>query len=58
MLNLLPPSLGQQLNVILDVFNAFNTRTPTALTVTDIARFGGVTARQNPLRMQLAVNYV
>jgi hypothetical protein len=46
-----------RLSIIADVLNAFNLRTPTDLTATDIARFGQVAARQGPLRVQLAVAY-
>jgi hypothetical protein len=49
---------SQRLTLIADVFNVLNTRTPTALTITDVTRFGQVAARQAPLRVQLAVNYV
>jgi hypothetical protein len=55
--NVLPARLQHRLNVIVDVFNAFNLRTPNGITATDIARFGQVTSRQGPLRVQLALSY-
>jgi hypothetical protein len=56
--NVLPRSLDQRLSLIADIFNIFNNRTTTAVTTTDVARFGQVAARQNPLRVQLGLNYV
>jgi hypothetical protein len=55
--NVLPGRLQHRLELVLDVFNAFNLRTPNAVTATDIARFGQVTSRQGPLRVQLAMAY-
>lgn len=56
--NVLPRRWGQKLNVIADIFNALNTRTPTAVQTNDIATFGGATGRQTPLRVQLGVQYL
>jgi hypothetical protein len=56
--NLLPVRTGQQLNIIVDIFNALGTRLPNAITSTDIPTFGQVATRQNPLRLQLAINWL
>jgi hypothetical protein len=56
--NVFPTVLNQQLRLILDVFNTFNTRNATNLVIQDVTRFGQVSARAAPLRLQLAINYV
>jgi hypothetical protein len=57
--NVLPQRLGQRLNVIADLFNAFNSQTPTALETRDLPTFGQATStRQPPLRVQLALQYI
>jgi hypothetical protein len=57
--NLLPERFHQKLNLIADIFNAFNTQTPTALESRDIPTFGQATStRQQPLRIQLALQYL
>ena len=57
--NLLPRRLQHRLNVIADLFNAFNSQTPTALETRDLPTFGQATAsRQPPLRVQLALQYL
>jgi Carboxypeptidase regulatory-like domain len=59
MCNVLPRRFGQKLNLIADLFNAFNSQTPLALEVHDIPTFGQATStRQPPLRVQLALQYV
>jgi hypothetical protein len=55
--NLLPGSTAQSFNLVVDVFNVFNQRTPTNFFSTDVAQFGQVTARQEPLRVQVGLNY-
>ena len=57
MANLLPSSTDQSLSVFLDVFNAFNTRIPTGFVATDLATYGQITGRQDPLRLQLGLTY-
>ncbi|MCG8554920.1 MAG: TonB-dependent receptor [Proteobacteria bacterium] len=57
-INLLPEDLGQSLNLYVDVFNLLNSRTPTGITSSDIERFGRVSGRQRPRRIQLALNYL
>jgi hypothetical protein len=56
--NLLPRRWRHTLNFIADVFNAFNTRVPTAIENRDLPTFGQVTGRQAPLRVQLAIQYL
>jgi hypothetical protein len=59
MCNVLPRRLGQQLNVIADVFNAFNRQTPLTLEARDVPTFGQATsARLAPLKVQLALQYL
>jgi hypothetical protein len=55
--NVLPASTQNNLYIILDVFNVLNTRTPVAVQASDLATFGQVTARQGPLRGQLAISW-
>jgi len=45
------------LYLIMDVFNALNLRTPAGFVTTDIARYGQVSGRNGPLRVQLALEY-
>jgi hypothetical protein len=56
--NLWPRATQSRLYLIFDVFNALNSRTPTAVTTSDIARFGQVSARRAPLRVQAALNWI
>ena len=55
--NLLPGSTDQSLNLVLDVFNAFDQRSPTGFIATDLPTFGQITGRQDPLRVQLGLTY-
>jgi hypothetical protein len=55
--NLLPKSWRQELNLVVDIFNVLNLRTPTGITSDDIARFGQVSARQRPFRAQIGLRY-
>jgi hypothetical protein len=55
--NLMPGSTDQSLNLVVDVFNALDTRTPTGFVSTDLATFGQITARQDPLRVQVGLTY-
>jgi hypothetical protein len=55
--NLLPGSTDQALNLVLDVFNAFDQRAPTGIVATDLPIFGQITSRQGPLRVQLGLTY-
>ena len=55
--NLLPKAWRQELNLVVDIFNVFNLRTPTGIVADDIARFGQVSARQSPFRAQLGLRY-
>jgi hypothetical protein len=55
--NLMPGRSEQTLNLVVDVFNALNTRTPTGFVSTDLATFGQITARQDPLRVQVGLTY-
>jgi hypothetical protein len=52
---------GQKFTLMLDGFNVFNMAAPTALRTTDTLTtpntFGQVTARQQPLRVQLGLRY-
>jgi hypothetical protein len=48
---------GQSLQLIVDVFNVFNTRQITDINDEDNANFGKVSARQQPLRVQLGARY-
>jgi hypothetical protein len=52
---------GQKFTLIADVFNLFNTATPTALLRDDSTslpnNFGQVSSRQQPLRVQLGLRY-
>ncbi len=56
--NLLPARLDHRMQLIFDVFNAFNLRAPIAVATADLPTFGQVTARQSPLRIQVALNYL
>jgi hypothetical protein len=57
--NVLPRRLHHQLNVIADVFNAFNRQTPLTLEARDLPTFGQATsARLAPLKVQLALQYM
>ena len=57
MVNVLPKKWGHNVNLILDVFNVFNSRTTTAVSSTDTPLFGQVAGRQTPLRVQLGLSY-
>jgi hypothetical protein len=57
--NLFPRRIAQKLNLIVDLFNAFNRQTPLTLELRDLPTFGQATsARQAPLRVQLALQYL
>jgi hypothetical protein len=56
--NVLPQRWHHTLNLIADVFNALNLRTPTSVQTSDLPTFGQVTGRQAPLRVQLALQYL
>jgi hypothetical protein len=57
--NVLPGRFRQKLNLIADVFNAFNTRTPTTLETRDVPTFGQATSnRMAPFHVQLALQYL
>ncbi len=45
------------LNLIADVFNAFNLRTATSFRTNDLPTYGQVNGRRGPLRVQLALSY-
>jgi hypothetical protein len=55
--NLLPGSTDQTLNLVLDVFNTLDQRSPTGFIATDLPTFGQITNRQDPLRIQLGLTY-
>jgi hypothetical protein len=57
--NVLPRRLRHTLNLIADVFNAFDRQAPTSLEVRDLPTFGQATStRQSPLRVQLGLQYL
>jgi hypothetical protein len=47
----------QRLDLVVDVFNVFDTRTPTGFVSTDLPTFGQITGRQDPLRIQAGLTY-
>jgi hypothetical protein len=55
--NLLSGSTNQNLNLVLDVFNAFDQRTPVGFFSTDLPTYGQITGRQTPLQVQLGLTY-
>jgi hypothetical protein len=55
--DVLPLRFQHRLQVVADVFNVLNQAAPTGLTSTDITRFGQVTGRQRPRRIQLGLSY-
>jgi hypothetical protein len=55
--DLFRPSTEQRLNLVVDVFNVFDTRTPTGFVSTDLSTFGQITSRQDPLRVQAGLTY-
>ena len=55
--NLLPKAWRQELNLVVDIFNVLNLRTPNGIVTDDIARFGQVSARQRPFRAQIGLRY-
>jgi hypothetical protein len=55
--NLMPGSTTQSLNLIVDVFNALDSRTPTGYITGDLGTFGQISARQEPLRVQVGLTY-
>ena len=55
--NVLPTRYQHSVNLVLDVFNVFNTRTPFDVNASDLPTFGQVASRQSPLRVQLGLNY-
>jgi hypothetical protein len=54
----LPLRLQHKLHLVLDVFNVLNTAIPTGVTSIDVGRFGQVSGRQRPRRIQLGLSYV
>jgi hypothetical protein len=54
----LPVRLQHKLHVVADVFNVLNEAIPTGVYATDIMRFGQVSSRQRPRRIQLGLSYV
>jgi Carboxypeptidase regulatory-like domain/TonB-dependent Receptor Plug Domain len=56
-LNLMRPSTQQSLNLVADIFNVFDSRTPIGFVNTDLPTYGQITARQDPLRMQVGLTY-
>jgi hypothetical protein len=56
-INVLPARFQHRLMFIADVFNVLNTRTATGVTADDIARFGLITGRQAPRRLQVGLTY-
>jgi hypothetical protein len=57
--NVLPRRFRHTLNLIADVFNAFNRQTPLVLESRDVPTFGQATSvRQLPFRVQLALQYL
>jgi hypothetical protein len=54
----LAPLTGQKMIFLLDVFNVFNRSTPLAVSQDDDEFFGSVTARQNPVTIQLGIRYI
>jgi hypothetical protein len=50
-------STQQRLDLVVDVFNAFDTRTPTAFVTTDLPTFSQISSRQDPLRVQVGLTY-
>jgi hypothetical protein len=55
--DLVRPSTQQSLNLVVDVFNAFDSRTPLSFVSTDLPTFGQITGRQDPLRVQVGMTY-
>ena len=55
--NVLPNRFRNKLNLVVDIFNVMNLRVATAVSATDLARFGQVNGRQSPFRAQLALNW-
>jgi hypothetical protein len=55
--DVLPLRFQHRLQVVADIFNVLNQATPTGLTATDIMRYGQVTGRQAPRRIQLGLSY-
>jgi len=51
------PSTRQRLDLVVDVFNAFDTRSPTAFVTTDLPTFSQISSRQDPLRVQVGLTY-
>jgi hypothetical protein len=51
------PRIQQSLNLVVDVFNAFDARTPISFVNTDLPTYGQITARQDPLRIQVGMTY-
>jgi hypothetical protein len=55
--DVLPLRFQHKLQLVVDVFNVLNQALPTGITSTDIARFGQVSSRQAPRRIQLGLSY-
>jgi len=55
--DVLPLRFQHKLQLVVDVFNVLNMALPTGITTTDIARFGQVSSRQAPRRIQLGLSY-
>jgi carboxypeptidase family protein/TonB-dependent receptor-like protein len=51
------PSTQQRLDLVVDVFNAFDTRTPISYITTDLPTFAQISGRQDPLRVQVGLTY-
>jgi hypothetical protein len=55
--DVMPLQFRHRLQLVADVFNVLNTGLATGYTATDIMRFGQVTGRQAPRRIQLGLAY-
>jgi hypothetical protein len=55
--DVMPHIWRHRLRLVFDAFNVLNQSIPTGLTASDIARFGQVSARQRPRRIQLGLAY-
>jgi outer membrane receptor protein involved in Fe transport len=54
----LGPLTGQNMSILVDIFNVFNRRTVTSVNQADDGTFGTVNGRQSPLQIQLGIRYV
>jgi hypothetical protein len=55
--DVMPHIWRHRLRLVVDAFNILNQALPTGITSSDIARFGQVSARQRPRRIQLGLAY-